>query len=198
MMLAVLSLSHKGTERSPETSKNKCIHKMTIEGFICLYWATAKPSALDCCLFVAYFFIPITIPLVVSPEKDLSLESSQSVPWRMGSSTRSLTRSTAEQQRERMRGRVGDGRGGQRKGEQRTQNSICSGLDGSFFSLERAALNPIRASCQLCPGVPCGDTKLANGWRASQGVGPGPACVESSLVEAGGWRCSFRTVSQNY
>lgn len=50
-------------------------------------------------------------------------------------------------------------RGGKRKRENRTQNSICSGLDGSFFSLEIAALNPICGSCQLCPRVPCGSRK---------------------------------------
>ena len=40
-----------------------------------------------------------------------------------------------------------------------------------FFSLERGALNPIYASCQLCPRVPCGDATLANntvGWVRSR------------------------------
>lgn len=31
------------------------------------------------------------------------------------------------------------------------------------FSLKRAALNPGCATCQLCPAVPRGHTKLANG-----------------------------------
>lgn len=64
---------------------------------------------------------------------------------------------------EHEKGRVGDERGGKRKQENRTQNSICSGLDGSFFSLKREALNPICASCQLCPRVPWGGRKVANG-----------------------------------
>lgn len=40
--------------------------------------------------------------------------------------------------------------------KKKTHNSICSGLDGSFFSLESLALNPICVFCQLCPRVPCG------------------------------------------
>lgn len=46
---------------------------------------------------------------------------------------------------------VGHGSRGKREQRNRTKNSICSGLDGSFFSLESSALNPICASCQLCP-----------------------------------------------
>lgn len=42
------------------------------------------------------------------------------------------------------------------KKKKKTHNSICSGLDGSFFSLESLALNPICVFCQLCPRVPCG------------------------------------------
>lgn len=86
----------------------------------------------------------------VSRGVDLSLETCQSVL------ARTLTCCTAEQQRERQGGRAGDGSRGKRKQVNRTQNSICSGLDSSFFSLERAALNPICASCQLCLRVPCG------------------------------------------
>lgn len=44
----------------------------------------------------------------------------------------------------------------QREEKKTTQNSICSGLDGSIFSLESLALNPICVFCQLCPRVPSG------------------------------------------
>lgn len=103
-----------------------------------------------------FAFERITMPSALSPGVDLSPESCQSVLWRVASSTRTLTCFTAEQQRESKEGKGWDGSGGKRKRENRTQNSICSGLDGSFFSLERTALNPICASCQLCPRVPCG------------------------------------------
>lgn len=99
----------------------------------------------------------ITMPPASSPGVDISPESCQSVLWRVASSTRTLTCFTAAAaEREQKRGKVGDGSRGKRKWENRTQNSICSGLDGSFFSLERTALNPICASCQLCPTVPSG------------------------------------------
>lgn len=63
-----------------------------------------------------------------------------------------LTCFTAEQQREARRGKGSDmGSRVKRKLKNRTKNSICSGLDGSFCSLESSALNPICASCQLCP-----------------------------------------------
>lgn len=63
-----------------------------------------------------------------------------------------LTCFTAEQQREARRGEGSDtGSRVKRKLKNRTKNSICSGLDGSFCSLESSALNPICAPCQLCP-----------------------------------------------
>lgn len=62
---------------------------------------------------------------------------------------------------------VGHGSRGKREQKNRTKNSICSGLDGSFFSLESSALNPICASCQLCPVSLVGTKKkTANGWQA--------------------------------
>ena len=47
----------------------------------------------------------------------------------------------------------------QREEKKTTQNSICSGLDSSFFSLKSLALNPICVFCQLCPRVPSGVMK---------------------------------------
>lgn len=94
------------------------------------------------------------------------------------------------------KGRVGDERGGKRKQENRTQNSICSGLDGSFFSLERAALNPICASCQLCPRVPWGGRKSGK-WLISFTVGQVRArltCAGMGFVwlrKGQGWMCNI-------
>lgn len=79
-----------------------------------------------------------------------------------------------------------EGREEKRKRENRTQNSICSGLDGSFFSLERPALNPICASCQLCLRVPRGDRKwqLLTSFTVGQ-VSPGLTCAGPAPF---GWR----------
>lgn len=56
------------------------------------------------------------------------------------------------------RGRVG-GMKGKRASERDTKIHLFWVGWLIFFSLERAALNPIRASCQLCPRVPCGSRK---------------------------------------
>lgn len=96
---------------------------------------------------------------------------------------------------EHEKGRVGDERGGKRKQENRTQNSICSGLDGSFFSLKREALNPICASCQLCPRVPWGGQKSGK-WLISFTVGQvraGLTCAGMGFVwlrKGQGWMCN--------
>lgn len=75
---------------------------------------------------------------------------------------------------EKKMGWIGQRSRGKRRRKNRKQNSICSGLDCSFFSLERLALNPICASCQLCPRVPCGGLKNnASDCQANSGSGRG-------------------------
>lgn len=128
---------------------------------------------------------------------DSSPETCQSVL------ARTLTCCTAEQPREGQGGRAGDRSRGKRKQENRTRNSICSGLDSSFFSLERAALNPICASCQLCLRVPCGgrkkqqtDDKLTVGWVRAGLTRVGTGFVW--LTKGQDWMFSFRTKTKAF
>lgn len=64
---------------------------------------------------------------------------------------------------------------GEGRGSKRTEHKIPSvlGWMAHFFSLKREALNPICASCQLCPRVPWGAEKWQMVDKLYSGSGQG-------------------------
>lgn len=79
--------------------------------------------------------------------------------------------------------REGLGMRGEGRGSKRTEHKIPSvlGWMAHFFSLKREALNPICASCQLCPRVPGGGGRKSGKWLISFTVGQ----VRAGLTCAG-------------
>lgn len=120
-------------------------------------------------------------PQALSPRVGLSPGSFQYLLWHVASSTRALTCFTAEHWGGGCCQCWGEGRG-----SERTEHKIPSvlGWMAHFFSLKRAALNPICGSCQLCPRVPCGSKWLTSFYSGS-GHGLCWPMLELTLY---GWR----------
>lgn len=121
----------------------------------------------------------------IASSSDLSLESFQSVLWRVSSSTRTLTCFTAEQQREIKRGE-GLEVGGEERGSERTEHKIPSvlGWMAHFLAWREQLWIQFVPLANCVPEVPCGGRKNANGWQALQWVRSGldPSCVGTGVV----------------